>query len=61
MPVMEMQHLAIEQAHAEAVGLLPAWRSTGQGGQELADAFELLSGRARSSQVVSRTGDTDVW
>jgi hemerythrin-like domain-containing protein len=41
-PTMEKQHQAIDQAHAEAVGLLPAWRSTGHRGQELADAFELL-------------------
>jgi hemerythrin-like domain-containing protein len=44
-PIMEKQHLAIEHAHADAVGLLPAWRSTGHGGQELADAFELLLNR----------------
>ncbi|MFF4685567.1 hemerythrin domain-containing protein [Streptomyces sp. NPDC001307] len=41
-PTMEKQHQAIDQAHAEAVGLLPAWRSTGHRGQELAEAFELL-------------------
>ncbi|RKN27326.1 hemerythrin domain-containing protein [Micromonospora musae] len=39
---MEAQHHAIEEAHAEVVGLLPGWRSTAQGGTELADALERL-------------------
>ncbi len=41
-PMMEEQHHAIDKAHAEATGLLPAWRSTGQGGEELAGVFEVL-------------------
>ncbi|MET8783841.1 hemerythrin domain-containing protein [Streptomyces sp. NPDC004589] len=41
-PMMEEQHHSIDKAHAEATGLLPAWRSTGRGGEELAGAFETL-------------------
>jgi hemerythrin-like domain-containing protein len=41
-PAMQEQHQAIDQAHAEAAGLLPAWRCTGHGGEVLAHAFELL-------------------
>jgi hemerythrin-like domain-containing protein len=41
-PIMEEQHHAIDEAHTEATRLLPAWRSTGRGGEELAGAFELL-------------------
>ncbi|MEV4756996.1 hemerythrin domain-containing protein [Micromonospora sp. NPDC049559] len=41
-PTMEMQHAAIEEAHAEVVRLLPGWRATGQGGDELAEVFERL-------------------
>ncbi|MET8804514.1 hypothetical protein [Streptomyces sp. NPDC004546] len=39
---MEEQHQAIDQAHAEASGLLSGWRRTGRGGEELARAFEVL-------------------
>jgi hypothetical protein len=39
---MEEQHQAIDRAHAKATGLLPSWGLTGHGGEELADAFELL-------------------
>jgi hemerythrin-like domain-containing protein len=39
---MEAQHLAIEHAHAVIERLLPRWRATGQGGDELAVAFETL-------------------
>ncbi|MGW2937311.1 hemerythrin domain-containing protein [Streptomyces sp. NPDC001156] len=41
-PMMEEQHHSIDRAHAEATGLLPAWRSTGRGGEELAGTFEAL-------------------
>lgn len=41
-PRMEQHHHAIDEAHTEATGLLGAWRSTGQGGEELAEAFERL-------------------
>lgn len=41
-PTMEKQHHAIDQAHAVAMKFLRSWRPTGQGGEELAGAFELL-------------------
>lgn len=41
-PTMEKQHHAIEEAHTAVVALLPAWRRTGRGGDQLADAFEHL-------------------
>jgi len=41
-PMMEEQHQAIDKALAEATGLLPAWRSTGQESEELAGVFEVL-------------------
>ncbi|SCF14293.1 hemerythrin domain-containing protein [Micromonospora chokoriensis] len=41
-PTMEKQHHAIEEAHGAVVALLPAWRRTGRGGEQLADAFEHL-------------------
>ncbi|MGW5430005.1 hemerythrin domain-containing protein [Streptomyces sp. NPDC004059] len=39
---MEEQHQAIDRAYLRPARLLPNWRSAGQGGEELADAFELL-------------------
>lgn len=42
-PTMEQQHRAIEDGHTEVTGLLGGWRSTGQGGEALADAFERLT------------------
>ncbi|MFD3450566.1 hemerythrin domain-containing protein [Streptomyces sp. NPDC058691] len=42
-PMMEQQHQAIDRAHEAASGLLGSWRSTGRGGEELADAFEQLA------------------
>lgn len=42
-PTMEQQHHAIEDGHAEVTGLLGGWRSTGRGGEALADAFERLT------------------
>ncbi|MEU6340946.1 hemerythrin domain-containing protein [Streptomyces sp. NPDC046977] len=41
-PVMEEQHHAIEAANAEAIRLLPQWRSTARGGNELAEVFDRL-------------------
>ncbi|MEO3748461.1 hemerythrin domain-containing protein [Plantactinospora sp. B5E13] len=41
-PVVEAQHHAIEEANAEVSRLLPGWRSTAQGGAELAAALERL-------------------
>ncbi|MGI5520675.1 hemerythrin domain-containing protein [Micromonospora sp. CA-259024] len=41
-PIMETQHHAIEKAHAAVVALLPRWRRTGHGGDQLADEFEQL-------------------
>ncbi|MFJ4847225.1 MULTISPECIES: hemerythrin domain-containing protein [unclassified Streptomyces] len=41
-PVMEEQHHAIEAANAEAIRLLPEWRSTARGGHELAEVFDRL-------------------
>ncbi|MEU4098797.1 hemerythrin domain-containing protein [Streptomyces sp. NPDC026673] len=41
-PVMEEQHHAIEAANAEATRLLPGWRSTARGGNELTEAFDRL-------------------
>lgn len=41
-PTMEAQHQVIEEAHAAVVALLPEWRRTGRGGEQLADAFEHL-------------------
>ncbi|MGW9026648.1 hemerythrin domain-containing protein [Streptomyces sp. NPDC055722] len=41
-PIMEEQHHAIDQAHAQAIELLPEWKSSGRGGEELAGAFEML-------------------
>ncbi|MDX2645698.1 hemerythrin domain-containing protein [Streptomyces sp. PA03-1a] len=41
-PTMEQQHHAIDALHGEVTGLLGGWRSTGRGGEELADAFERL-------------------
>jgi iron-sulfur cluster repair protein YtfE (RIC family) len=42
-PTMEQQHHAIEGAYTEVTGLLDGWRSTGQGGEALADVFERLT------------------
>ncbi|MGY5036347.1 hemerythrin domain-containing protein [Streptomyces sp. 900116325] len=42
-PTMEQQHHAIEDGYTEVIGLLDGWRSTGQGGEGLADAFERLT------------------
>lgn len=42
-PTMEQQHQAIEDGHTEVTGLLDHWRSTAQGGEGLADAFERLT------------------
>ncbi|MEV8558400.1 hemerythrin domain-containing protein [Streptomyces sp. NPDC051917] len=39
---MEEQHQAIDRAYLRPARLLPSWRCAGQGGEELADAFELL-------------------
>ncbi|MFG1866555.1 hemerythrin domain-containing protein [Micromonospora arborensis] len=41
-PTMEAQHHAIEEAHAAVVALLPQWRRTGHGGEQVADAVEQL-------------------
>ncbi|KMS92119.1 hypothetical protein ACZ91_06010 [Streptomyces regensis] len=41
-PVMETQHQSIDRALDRATGLLGDWRTTGRGGEELADAFEVL-------------------
>ncbi|WP_329128920.1 hemerythrin domain-containing protein [Streptomyces sp. NBC_01476] len=41
-PTMEEQHNAIHRAYDEVTGLLPGWRATGQGGEELARALEQL-------------------
>ncbi|WBB68446.1 hemerythrin domain-containing protein [Micromonospora sp. WMMD812] len=41
-PTMEAQHHAIERAHDTVVGLLPVWRATGRGGEELAVALDGL-------------------
>ncbi len=41
-PVMEEQHHVIEAANAEAIRLLPQWRSTARGGDELAEVFDRL-------------------
>ncbi|MFD3457290.1 hemerythrin domain-containing protein [Streptomyces sp. NPDC058691] len=41
-PVMEEQHHAIEAAHAQAMRLLPEWRSAARGGHELAEVFDRL-------------------
>ncbi|MFD3451916.1 hemerythrin domain-containing protein [Streptomyces sp. NPDC058691] len=43
-PTMEGQHHVIERALDEVTDLLRGWRSTAQGGEELADAFERLLG-----------------
>jgi hemerythrin-like domain-containing protein len=42
-PTMEQQHHAIEKGYTEVTELLDGWRSTGQGGEGLADAFERLT------------------
>lgn len=41
-PVMETQHHTLEQALARVGELLPAWRSSGRGGDGLADVFQQL-------------------
>ncbi|WP_431946731.1 hemerythrin domain-containing protein [Actinacidiphila sp. bgisy167] len=41
MPMMEQQH-AVDVRYTEVVGLLAQWRSTGQGGEDLAHALERL-------------------
>ncbi|MEU1621109.1 hemerythrin domain-containing protein [Streptomyces sp. NPDC005722] len=41
-PMMEQQHHAIEELHAEVTGLLRGWVPTAQGGEQLAEAFERL-------------------
>jgi len=41
-PVMEQQHQGIESANAKVLRLLPRWRSTARGGDELAEAFVRL-------------------
>jgi hemerythrin-like domain-containing protein len=41
-PVMEAQHHAIEEANEQVAKVLPGWRSSGRGGDELADIFEWL-------------------
>ncbi|RAN99872.1 hypothetical protein GUI43_05901 [Micromonospora noduli] len=41
-PTMEAQHHAIEDAHAAVLALLPQWRRTARGGEQLADALEQL-------------------
>ncbi|MEU7358047.1 MULTISPECIES: hypothetical protein [Streptomyces] len=40
--MMETQHQSIDRSLFEVSELLREWRSTGRGGEELADAFELL-------------------
>jgi hemerythrin-like domain-containing protein len=42
-PMMEQQHHAVEELHTEVTGLLGTWRSTGRGGEALAEAFERLA------------------
>ncbi|WP_431946084.1 hemerythrin domain-containing protein [Actinacidiphila sp. bgisy167] len=42
-PTMEEQHHAIDELYKEATGLLPGWRSTGQGGAALAEVFQQLA------------------
>ncbi len=44
-PKMEEQHHGIEAALEEIQTLLPAWKSTGQNGETLAAAFEVLFDR----------------
>jgi hypothetical protein len=41
-PTMETQHHIIEAALARVDELLPAWRSSGRGGDEVADVFQQL-------------------
>ncbi|WP_405765236.1 hemerythrin domain-containing protein [Actinacidiphila glaucinigra] len=41
-PTMERQHHAIDELHNEVTGRLVAWRSTGEDGEALAEAFERL-------------------
>ncbi|WFF00270.1 hemerythrin domain-containing protein [Micromonospora sp. WMMD964] len=41
-PIMEKQHHAIEEANETVAALLPGWRATGRGGDDLADACERL-------------------
>lgn len=41
-PMMEQQHHAIEELHAEVTGLLGSWRATAEGGEKLAEACERL-------------------
>ncbi|GHH09541.1 hemerythrin domain-containing protein [Streptomyces lanatus] len=41
-PTMEEQHHAIDRIHTEVAKLLPPWRAAGEGGEELAEAFERL-------------------
>ncbi|MET8635559.1 hemerythrin domain-containing protein [Streptomyces sp. NPDC004074] len=42
-PTMEEQHHTIENHYAQATRLLGGWRSTGRGGEALADAFDELT------------------
>lgn len=42
-PTMEEQHQTIENHYAQATRLLGSWRSTGRGGEVLADAFDELT------------------
>jgi hemerythrin-like domain-containing protein len=41
-PGMEEQHHAIERAHATVTALLPSWRATARGGDELASTLDQL-------------------
>lgn len=43
-PTMEEHHHTIGQAHEEAMNLLPSWRATARGAEQLAGVIEQLTG-----------------